>query len=183
MGHVPSASSPGGDHSAEDRPAPPGRSLLPVPPSSASRCACFLWPMSVLRGHTDKIRAREENRGAGRRWGGLAEPRAWTQRRGACGGAWETAVLRLLHVLRWCLSVSDLKPNTSFSRVNVCSSLLKIRSPCYLRGQGHPAPRVGAGRQPGAPSIRHPPAPTLDPRLVEFRGISFFAVGPEVSER
>lgn len=65
MGRAPSASSPGGDHSAEDRPAPPGRPLLPVPPSSASRCARFLRPMSALRGHTDKIRDREETAGQG----------------------------------------------------------------------------------------------------------------------
>lgn len=70
--------------------------------------------MSVLRSHTDKIRDREETAGQG--GGGVAWRSQGPGFRGGdlVRGAWETAVLHLLHVLRWFLSVSDLKPNTSF---------------------------------------------------------------------
>ena len=68
------------------RPAPPGLPLHPLPPSSACCCARFLRPISVLRGCTDKVRDREGTPGQGGGWGGLAEPRAWIQRRGPSEG-------------------------------------------------------------------------------------------------
>ena len=90
------------------RTSPPPRSSIQRQPLRSLPA-----PVSALRGHTDKIRGREETagRGEGGRPGGAE---GLDSEEGSWRGAREAAVLHTLHVLRWFLSVSDLKPNTCF---------------------------------------------------------------------
>ena len=122
------------------RPAPPGRALLPLPPYSACCCARSLRPISVLRGRTDKAGDREESPGQGGGWGGLAEPRAWIQRRGPSEGRLGDDGSPFTTHTALAPSCERLGTKHIFRRVGVCFSLLKISSPCHLRGQGRPAP-------------------------------------------